>query len=479
MITNQQPTNTPVRGLMTREVFDIVVVGAGVVGCAMARLFTLEGARVAVVEKACDILDGASKANSAILHTGFDAPPGSVELSCIKEGYREYCKIHEELKLPLDKSGAHMVAWSADEVEKLGGILQQARQNGITGTKMLSGKELCNREPGLAKNALAAIHVEGESIVDPWSAPYAYLKQSICNGGEIFLSCKVTGGTFGGNEWHLETTRGTIRSRYVINCAGLFGDRLDQALLGKANFNILPRKGQFVVFDKAACRLVNSIILPVPTSRTKGIVICRTIFGNLLVGPTAEDQDSRHDSSTDQATIEALIATGINKIPALQNMPITATYAGLRPATQHKDYQIEATQERNWITVGGIRSTGLSSALGIARYVFKIYTGLGPKHSRIKNPSQPQSSPVLSENGVRDWQLVNHGRIICHCELVSEREIQAALSGPLAARSLSGLKRQTRATMGRCQGFYCSADLAQLVEGHFEAPQCTEPCDEQ
>ncbi len=479
MTLYQQAMDTPTQGPLTREVFDVVVIGAGVVGCAIARRFALEGAHVAVVEKASDILDGASKANSAILHTGFDAAPDSVELACIRDGYREYSEIHAELSLPLEKTGAHMVAWSEDEVEKLESILQQAHQNGITTTKLIGARELAGTEPELAKKALAALHVEGESIIDPWSAPHAYLRQSICNGGKVFRSCKVTAGVFEADKWQLQTSRGTLDTRYVINCAGLYGDRLDQALCGEAGFRITPRKGQFVVFDKAASRLVNSIILPVPCAKTKGIVICRTIFGNLLVGPTAEDQDSRSDSSTDRAAIEALIATGVDKVPALKSMPVTAVYAGLRPATEHKEYQIKARPQRNWITVGGIRSTGLSSALGIARYVYKIYSGLGPKHSRPQNPGQPQGPYVLAENGLRDWRRDEHGEIVCHCELVSEREIRAALSGPLAARSLSGLKRQTRAMMGRCQGFYCSARLAEITEGHFKTPLGVKAEDEQ
>jgi glycerol-3-phosphate dehydrogenase len=483
MTHSRLPTDTPDQGAQTRpkarDVFDVIVVGAGVVGCAVARRFTLEGARVAVVEKAADILDGASKANSAILHTGFDAPPGSLELSCIRAGYREYREIHDRLNLPLDKTGAHVIAWNGDEVEKLTDVLRQAHTNGLDDVRMIDARELAMAEPGLAQNALAAVHVPGEAIIDPWSAPYAYLRQSIANGGRVFLSCEVTGGEFDGAIWRLQTTRGEICAHHVINCAGLYGDRLDQALLGVSGFSIKPRKGQFVVFDKAASRLVNSILLPVPTRFTKGVVVCKTIFGNLLVGPTAEDQDSRTDASTDQKTIEALIQAGIEKVPALKDMPVTATYAGLRPATEHKEYRIEATPERKWITVGGIRSTGLSSALGIARHVFGLYRNLGQNLTAIDNPALPRKSAILSQGGARDWQKNNHGPIVCHCELVTEREILAALMGPLAARSLSALKRQTRVSMGQCQGFYCSAHLAELTKGRFETIRPAKACHEQ
>ncbi len=466
---NQSKSSDKASGPMSGQVFDVVVVGAGVVGCAIARRFTLEGAQVAVVEKATDILDGASKANSAILHTGFDAPTGSVEVSCIREGYREYLEIHNNLALPLENSGAYVVAWNDNEVAALEAIVGQGHANGIADVSIIDTVELRRKEPELSQQALAAVAVPGESIIDPWSAPYAYLRQSLLNGGEVFLSCEVTGGNFDGQKWQLQTTHGTLNTRHVINCAGLYGDLLDRKILGSSDFDIKPRKGQFVVYDKAAAKLVNSIILPVPTGRTKGVVVCRTVFGNVLVGPTAEDQESRSDACTDEDALRALIASGTSKVPALENMPVTAVYAGLRPATEYKDYQIDAKPKRNWITVGGIRSTGLSGALGIARYVFKLYSDLGSKHAPVHSPKNPKAA-ALAQNMQRDWQRKNHGDVICHCELVTEREIQQALSGPLEARSLSGLKRQTRVTMGRCQGFYCSARLTELTEGHFDTP---------
>lgn len=454
---------------VSADLFDVTIVGAGVVGCAVARRFVLAGARVAVVEKATDILDGASKANSAILHTGFDASPGSVELACIQDGYREYRKIYQDMGLVLDECGAYVVGWNDEEVAKLEGILAKAHGNGVEDCALVSGQELLQAEPGLAGHAKAAIAVPGECLIDPWSAPYAYLQQGLENGAEIFVSCAVTGGTFEAGEWRLQTSRGELRSRQVINCAGLYGDLLEEDVFGQSDFRITPRKGQFVVFDKAASSLLDAVILPVPTSRTKGVVLFRTVFGNLAVGPTAEDQQSREDASSDKAAIETLIAAGIEKVPGLADMPVTAVYAGLRPATQFQDYRISANAGQNWITVGGIRSTGLSGALGIAKYVFKLYSDMGNRHAAIADPVVPKAN-VLAQSALRDWKKPGAGEIVCHCELVTKREIDAALAGPLKARSLQGLKRQTRVTMGRCQGFYCSARLAELTSGHFDLP---------
>ncbi|RLJ58862.1 glycerol-3-phosphate dehydrogenase [Litoreibacter meonggei] len=457
--------------------YDVVVIGAGVVGCAIARRFTLEGARVAVLEKATDILDGASKANSAILHTGFDAPNGSLELQCVRAGYAEYQSIRDGLGLVQDHASAYVVAWTPEELRGLESIQRKAHQNGITDVQLVDAATLRKSEPNLSANALGAAFVPGESLIDPWSAPYVYLRQAIENGAKVFTSCGVTGGEFDGERWCIDTSMGQIRGRTVINCAGLYGDAVDQTLLGEVDFQIKPRKGQFVVFDKAASKLVSAIILPVPSETTKGIVVFRTVFGNLAVGPTAEEQHSRTDASTDEATLKALIADGVAKIPALKDMPVTATYAGLRPASEQKDYRISSKPEQNWVTVGGIRSTGLSGALGIAQHVYGLYAAMGASHERLSDPVRPQAN-MLSETGPRDWKREQCGEVVCHCELVTRREIAVALSGPLPARSLAGLKRQTRATMGRCQGFYCAARLAELTDGCFDRPMARSITDE-
>jgi glycerol-3-phosphate dehydrogenase len=467
--TAQPKSQQNAQKALSTDLFDVLVIGAGVVGCAVARRFTLEGAKVAVVEKASDILEGASKANSAILHTGFDAPVGSLELACIREGYREYEEIRDDLGLVQEKSGAQVVAWTSEEMDKLEEIVAQAHENGVTDVHIVDANTLRATEPNLSERALGAVNVPQESIIDPWSAPYVYLRQALENGAQVFLSCAVTGGAFDGQNWHLETSNGALRARAIVNCAGLFGDLVDVAVLGEAKFKITPRKGQFVVFDKAAQGLVNSIILPVPQEKTKGIVLFRTVFGNLAVGPTAEDQQSRTDASTDHDTLEALIADGVNKVPALVDMPVTAVYAGLRPASERKAYRVETVLDRNWITVGGIRSTGLSASLGIARHVYDLYQSHGAKHQQLTDPEKPQAT-VLAQTGERDWKRAGYGEIVCHCEMVTSREIEAALNGPLGARSMGGLKRQTRATMGRCQGFYCSARLAELTAGKLEPP---------
>ena len=441
-----------------RTQFDIAVIGGGVVGLAVLRRFAMSGLRCVLLERGADILSGASKGNSALLHTGFDAPPGSLELSCMQAGYEEYMAIRERLNLPLLESAALVVAWSAEELAKLPDIVAKAHRNGVRDVTEISRETLRKREPHLSDAALGAVLVPREHIIDPWSAPLAYAHQALAHGAEIRRSSEVTSGVYDGKIWTLETHRGNVQARIVINAAGNFGDRVE-AIARPSPFTITPRRGQFVVFDKPAARLAKAIILPVPTERTKGVVLFRTIFGNLAIGPTAEDVDERDVAACDQPTLERLKARAIEMVPELSGTGVTAIYAGLRPASDRKDYIIEALKGRSWITVGGIRSTGLTAALGIACHVEKLYE---ETFDSLPKAPDPIWTPVpnLAEHLPRPYMA--GGEVVCHCELVTRQEIRAALSGALPAGDMNGLKRRTRATMGRCQGFYCSANVAAL-----------------
>ena len=443
----------------------VVIIGAGVVGCAIFRRLAMAGLEPLLLEAASDILDGASKGNSALLHTGFDAPEGSVELSCMQAGYREYLTIKDRLNLPLVESSALVVAWDEEQLAKLPAIVEKAHRNGVADVVQIDRNDLRKREPFLSARGLGAVHVPGEHIIDPWSAPLAYAHQGLAHGGKILRRCRVIGGDFDGFRWTLETTLGQVRSAVVINAAGNYGD-LVEAFNRESPFTITPRKGQFVVFDKPAAKLIHAIILPVPTERTKGIVACRTAFGNLLVGPTAEDQEDRANAEVDRATLEHLIAKGVDMIPGLARHSVNAIYAGLRPATQFKDYQISVERQRRWITVGGIRSTGLTAALGIAQMVGKAYA----EEFGGMNDEEPIWTPVpnLAEDRPRQYLTSAGGDIVCHCEWVTRAEIEAALDGPLPAGDLGGLKRRTRCMMGRCQGFYCGARVMTLAQGRLQ-----------
>ncbi|MEO9167250.1 MAG: NAD(P)/FAD-dependent oxidoreductase, partial [Aestuariivirga sp.] len=382
--------------------FDIAVIGCGVVGLAILRRFAMAGLKCVALEKGADILSGASKGNSALLHTGFDAPPKSLELQCMQAGHAEYLEIRQKLNLPLLETSALVVAWTQDQLAKLEAIEKKALSNGVVDVKRLSQTQLRLREPQLAKTALAAFLVPGEHVIDPWSAPLAYAHQAIAHGAEILRNSEVTKVKRQGDEWRLTTPQGDVVARIVINAAGLYGDHVE-ALARECDFKIKPRKGQFVVFDKPASKLLRAIVLPVPTERTKGVVLFPTIFGNLAIGPTAEETDERENATNDTAILDKLKATAVDMLPALKNVDVTAIYAGLRPATGQSDYIIKAREDENWITVAGIRSTGLTSSLGIAQHVAKLYA----KHfgKLPKMPPTPIWTPVpnLAEHAIRPY----------------------------------------------------------------------------
>ncbi len=441
------------------EIFDITVIGAGVVGCAIFKAFCEEGAKTLLVEKANDILEGASKGNSAILHTGFDAPPDSLELECVKAGYAEYMRIYKEMNLQLRPTKAMVVAWNDEQLEKLDAIQQKGFGNGVKALDLIDAKQIHRLEPHLSADAQGAIIVHGESVIDAWSAPLAYVKKGIAHGGQTAFSHEITGGHYNGEYWELESSQGKIRAKTVINAAGLYGDVVER-ISGNIDFKIIPRKGQFVIFDETAYDLIESIILPVPTKRTKGVVITKTAFGNLLVGPTAEDQESRTDSMTVQETLKDLKQKAYAMLPALQGHRVTATFAGLRPASDETFYRVKRSEDGSWITVGGIRSTGLTAALGLAKHVVSLHdTSYTATHA-----DKPVSVPNISQFSTRDHQKPGYGRVVCHCENVTDREIREACGGEVPAGTIGGLKRRTRAMMGRCQGFNCMAAVSSIAE---------------
>jgi glycerol-3-phosphate dehydrogenase len=437
--------------------FDIAIIGGGVVGLALLRRFAMAGLSCALLEKGADILSGASKGNSALLHTGFDAPAKSLELQCMKAGYAEYLDIRQKLNLPLLETGAVVAAWTEADLAALQSIIDKALANGVGDVKLLSQTELRMREYQLSKDALGGVLVPGEHVIDAWSAPLAYAQQALAHGAVIMRNTEVVNVQRKNGAWHLNG----IEADVVINAAGLFGDHVE-ALVRPSPFAIKPRKGQFVIFDKPAAKLLRSIILPVPNERTKGVVLFRTIYGNLAIGPTAEETDERENPSTDSVSLEKLKSRAIEMLPALKDVHVTAVYAGLRPATEHKDYYIEALADQNWITVAGIRSTGLTGSLGIAQHVAKLYAKNFGKMP--KKPPAPIYTPVpnLAEHTIRPF--MKGGEIVCHCEWVTRGEIEAACAGPLPAGNLGGLKRRTRAMMGRCQGFYCGAEVASILK---------------
>jgi glycerol-3-phosphate dehydrogenase len=459
---------------MPAEYYDIAIIGAGVVGCAIAMELSKYAVRTILLEARSDIGAATSKANSAILHTGFDAIPGSLESNLVRLGYRRFHEYSESLGLPIGGLGALVVAWDREQAGGLSSIIQKAEQNGISDARLIDRSELRSLEPRLSPEAVQAVHIPGESITCPFTPVIAFATNAVLNGVTLRRNFRVESidRVAGGIE--LRSDSDTIKAGIIINAAGLWSDEVDR-LFGKETFSIHPRKGEFLVFDKPASRLIHRVILPVPTKRTKGVLVTRTVFGNLLLGPTAIDVDHKDDVSVSGASIRNLLDAGYRMLPDLRNEDVTCTYAGLRAATEHQDYQIHFYPADRYVTAGGIRSTGLSSSLGIADYVlrsllreFELPQARKDDWTAHRMPPITELNRRVCQDPVRIAANPAYGSIVCHCEQVSKGEIFDALRASIPAGDLDGLKRRTRAMLGRCQGFNCYARLVSMIEAHAE-----------
>ncbi len=392
--------------------------------------------------------------------------------------------------IPVEYTGALLVAWTPEQEASLPALAENSRRNGYLPVRRIGAEELYAREPALGPGALGALEIPDEAIVCPWTAPLAFATEAVGAGVRLLLSTSVTGVTAVDGCYELATTRGVLRGRWVVNATGLGSDVIDR-MFGGDGFTIRPRRGELIVFDKLARTLLRSILLPVPTARSKGVLVAPTVYGNVLLGPTAEDVPDRGDTSTTAAGLDSLLAAGRRILPGLADEEVTATYAGLRAATEHPDYQIRVDAARRYAYVAGIRSTGLSASLGIAEYVVALLGEAGlPLRPSACGVCLPRM-PYIGEAGLRPYQDEEriagdpaYGQIVCHCERVSLGEVRDALASPVPPADLGGLRRRTRAMNGRCQGFFGAATVSRLFgeAGYFPRPWPVlppgEPCPE-
>ncbi|MGW2205392.1 FAD-dependent oxidoreductase [Streptomyces sp. NPDC001774] len=452
--------------------YDVVVVGAGVVGCALARELARRPLRVALVEASGDVGDGTSKANTAILHTGFDAVPGSLEARLVRDGRRLLADYAQETGIPVEPVGALLVAWAEDQSAALPRLAEKAGRNGYRSTRVLGPGELRAREARLGQGALGALEVPDESVVCPWTTTLAYATQAVRSGVDLHLNCRVERADPGRDTdtpHRLVTPRGVLRARFVVNACGLYADRFD-ALFGRADFTVTPRRGQLIVFDAFARSLLRHILLPVPGALGKGVLVAPTVHGKVLLGPTAENLDDRTATESTAEGLEGLLAQGRRILPALLDEEVTAVYAGLRAATEYDDYRCAAHPGLRYVTAGGIRSTGLTASLAIAAHLVELLAesglALGPERplAPVRMPNLGEASP----RPYRDAELIardpEFGSVVCHCERATRGEIRDALASTVPPDSLDGLRRRTRARGGRCQGFSCGAAVRSMFE---------------
>jgi glycerol-3-phosphate dehydrogenase len=446
---------------------DIAIIGGGVVGTAIARELSRHDVKTVLLEARPELGEESSKGNSALMCSGVDVPAGTLERTLVKRGYARYCAEAPAMGLPIRKVGAIVLAWTEEQESTLQKDLADACAEDFA-AEMLGSAEVYRRWPHFGPGIRCGLWLPDEAIVDPFSTPYAYALDALENGVEIRRSWRVQRVEQIAQGWRLFGPDGQLDTRCVVNAGGIRGDEVD-ALAGYGDFAIRPRRGQYLVLDKSARAIHDVIAMPAPTPTTRGILIAPTIFGNVLVGPTAEDVDDRDDRRVTEDGLKQLRQAIATMAPALADHPVNTVFAGMRPATQFREYQIIARLAQRWLTVGGIRSTGLSASLGIAEHVANLLIP-GLFDVPRKPATRSVGVPDLSEASQRPWQDAEriqcdpaYAEMVCHCERITLGEIRDALASPLAPGTLNGLKRRTRVLFGRCQGFYCGARVQALL----------------
>ena len=456
---------------------DVVVIGGGITGTAtLAALARLELSCM-LVEKEPDIAAGTTKANSAVLHAGFDAPTGSMKAKMNVEGNRLYHELQDELELDIQWTGSLVCATNKEEEAQLEELKARGEANGVSGLEMWSGDKVREKEPNLSPAICSALWAPTAGICWPFGMATAFAENAVENGAEILRDCEVTGiRSEGGKGFTVETTQGTIKARFVVNAAGVYADKV-AVMAGDKSFSIHPRKGEYVLFDKTVQnKMVKGIVFPAPTKTSKGILICATTHGNTFIGPNAQEQDSREDSAVTTAGMDEIIAGAKKLVPELPMGAAITEFAGIRAVSDTNDFIIgESKTVKGLYHAAGIQSPGLTSAPAIARLLAEeIAKAAGAKQkANVKKGRPPQS--VFRELSTEEQAAlikkdVRYGRVICRCETITEGEIVDAIKRPCGARTVDGVKRRTRAGMGRCQGGFCGPRVIEILSRELGIP---------
>ncbi|HLO14057.1 MAG TPA: FAD-dependent oxidoreductase [Anaerolineales bacterium] len=455
------------------QIYDIAIIGAGAVGSAIARELSQYDLNVVLLESNSDVGMGTSKASTAIWHTGFDAKPDSLEAKLLRRSYKLMESYMPEAGIPFERLGGLLIAWNQDQLDTLPKLFEKAHQNGETVVRLISADEVYKMEPHLGPGARGGMFVPGEGILCTFTVPLACATQAVVNGVTLKLNFRVQSIKTEDDLHIISSEKESIQARWVINAAGLFSDEINDHF-GYKNFKVTPRRGELIVYDKLARPLVNHVLLPVPTAITKGVLISPTVYGNVLLGPTAEDLPDKTATNTSMNGLQSLLDKGKKILPDLLDEEVTATYAGVRAATEHSDYQIALHTDQRYVCVGGIRSTGISASLGIAEYVVGLLKE-GGVELKCKLEFKTIRMPSIGEVFTRPYQndrLIaenpDYGKVICYCERVTAGELNDAMNSAIPATHLDALRRRTRAMQGRCQGFNCHAALNVILSERSE-----------
>ena len=449
--------------------YDVVIIGAGVCGSAVARELSKFKVNACVIERDEDVCCGTSKANSAIVHAGFDALPGTLKAKVNVEGNKMMDALSKDLDFAFKRNGSLVVCTEEEGLPKLQELADRAEKNGVPDVRILSGEEVKAMEPNLADEVIAALYAPTGGIVCPFGMTIALAENAAVNGIEFKLNTEVTEIRKTENGYVIVTNKGEFETKAVVNAAGVYADQLHN-MVSDEKLEIIARKGEYCLLDKTAGGHVSHTVFQLPNAMGKGVLVTPTIHGNLLVGPTATDIDDKEGINT---TSEGLAFLQAKAGQSVKNIPLRAvitSFAGLRAHEKGDEFIIgEAKDAKGFYDVAGIESPGLSSAPAIGVMVAEMIAKdmnleknedfIGVRKG-IVNPQElsfEERQNLIKENPA-------YGQIICRCEMISEGEILDSIHRPLGARSLDGVKRRTRAGMGRCQAGFCSPRTMEILE---------------
>ncbi len=458
--------------------YDILIIGAGVSGCACARELSRYNAKILVIDKEEDVCTGTSKANSAIVHAGYDAKPGSLMAELNVRGNALMGDLARDLDIPFRRNGSFVICFSEEDRPGLQKLLDQGHANGVPDLRIVEHDELMEMEPNLSDEIVAALYAPTAGIVCPFILTIALAENANVNGVEFQFNTqageirKIDGG------FVVETNQGPIETKTIVNAAGVYADRFHN-LFAEKKLHITPRRGDYCLLDKSTGGFVDKTIFPLPSKFGKGILVAPTIHGNTIVGPTAIDVDDPEGTNTTAAGIDSLITQAGRSVKNLPIRQVITSFAGLRAHEDGHEFVIgELAEAPGFFDCAGIESPGLTSSPAIGKRVAELVSaklGLSKKADFVATRKGVLDPKKLSreEYAALIAKEPAYGNVICRCETITEGEILDAIHRPLGARSLDGVKRRTRAGMGRCQGGFCSPKVMEILAREWKVPLST------
>lgn len=456
--------------------YDVIIIGAGVSGAATARELSKYKVNALVLEKEEDVCCGTSKANSAIVHAGYDAAENSLMAKLNVEGNKMMPSLCEELDVPFKQDGSFVVCLDEEDMPNLQALYERGVKNGVEGLEIITDKKrIFEMEPNLSEDTVAVLYAPTTGIICPFILNIAFAENAYTNGVEFKFDTEVKNIVKRNDFWTIETNNGDFDAKVVVNAAGVYADTFHN-MVSENKIHITPRRGDYCLLDKSAGKHVSRTIFALPGKLGKGVLVTPTVHGNLLVGPTAIDIENREGTATTKEGLDSVISKACMNVKDIPMRSVITSFAGLRAHEDGHEFIIEELKDApGFVDVAGIESPGLTSALAIGKMaagIVKDILNLGENpefngtRKGILHPdtlSKEEHIKLIKENPA-------YGNIICRCEMVTEGEIIDSIRRPLGARSLDGVKRRTRAGMGRCQSGFCSPKTMEILHRELGIP---------